>query len=276
MRSTSRLLRWLRLSLPLAVPWMAGSPACAQQVTIAPRSKIGPLTQEQEQTLAGVRNYVENYVRNLPDYLCVQTTKRDFQPAALNSWPSGDEIREVITFSGHRETYEVQSVNGKPVHLKRSELGGNISSGEFGTWLERIFDPASRAEFTYQRRTTLRGVPVDVFTYRVSRDHGYTLQSGPPLQEYVSAWEGLIYAERATGAVLRIRMECTGIPAGFPVRNLNLTLDYNHVKIGDREYILPFHLELREQSVRGETRNVADYRSYRKFETDTTFSPVEP
>jgi hypothetical protein len=103
---------------------------------------------------------------------------------------------------------------------------------KFGTWLERVFDPASSAEFGYRRKTTLHGVPVDVFTYRVSRDHGYTLQSGPPLQE---------------GAVLRIRMECTGIPAGFPV-------------------------EIREQTTRGVTRKAADYRSYRKFE----MAPVEP
>ena len=69
---------------------------------------------------------------------------------------------------------------------------------------------AAKSSGRCQHRTKHRGVPVDVFTYRASKAHGYTLHSGPPSQQYVSEWEGLIYAERANGAVLRIRMECTG------------------------------------------------------------------
>lgn len=234
------------------------------------------MTEEQARALSSVKAYAQNYIQHLPDYICVQTTRRDFQPAAMNSWPAGDEIRELLTFSGHRESYEVQSVNGKKVNLKHDALGGNISSGEFGTLLERIFDPASAAELGFERRTTLRGVPVDVFDYHVSREHGYALHSGPPAQEYVSAWGGLLYADRKNGAVLRIRMECTGIPAGFPVHNMNLTLDYGPARIGGREYTLPSRFELEQQTVRGITKNRADYKDYRKFETDGRIKSIEP
>ena len=47
-----------------------------------------------------------------------------------------------------------------------------------------------------------------------SSAHGYTLYGGA--QKYESAWEGLIYADHSNGAVLRIRMECIGIPMNFP------------------------------------------------------------
>jgi hypothetical protein len=235
-------------------------------------AQSGPFTPQQERALAGVMEYAHNYVRELPDYMCLQTTHRDVQPASGGGFPYGDEIRELVTFFGHRETYEVQSINGKPVHSNRSALGGNVSTGEFGTLLERIFDPASAAEFGYQRRATLRGVAVDVFSYRVSKAHGYTLYSGP-VRTYVADWQGLIYADTATSAVLRVRMECTGIPFGFPVHHLTITLDYGPATIGGRSYNLPLHFELDQASDHGFAKNRGDYRNYRKFETEATFSP---
>jgi len=184
-----------------------------------------------------------------------------------------DTVREQVTFSGHQETYEVQSLNGKPVHMARSALGGNISSGEFGTMLERLFDPVSAVDFGYERKTTLRGVAVDVFAYRVSKEHGYTLYSGN--QKYESAWEGLVYADHATSAVMRISMDCFGIPVNFPVHHLNMTLDYARVKIGEREYLLPSKFELTQESSGGVTINRAQYGGYRKFETEASFSTPE-
>src|SRR5580700_7329081 len=173
--------------------------AQVQRVTITPRiAQLRPLTPEQERILAKIRAYSEDYVRTLPDYICIQTTKRSAQPAAFNAWPVSDQVREQVTFADHQETYEVLSLNGKPVHMDRSALGGNISTGEFGTLLQRLFDPDSAARFGYERRTTLRSVPVDVFVYRVSEDHGYTLYSGAQKSEV--AWEGLVYADHATGA----------------------------------------------------------------------------
>jgi len=234
------------------------------------------MTTPQERALAGLKEYAQNYIRDLPDYMCIQTTHREVQPAARNVFPYADEVRELVTYFGHRETYEVQSINGKAVHSDRSMLGGNVSTGEFGTLMERIFNPASAAEFGYQRRATLRGTTVDVFTYRVSSAHGYTLHSGPPLQEYVAAWEGLIYTDRATSAVLRIRMECTGIPFGFPVHHLSITVDYGPAAIGGRSYILPSQFELDQASDHGFAKNRGDYRSYRKFETESRFSAAEP
>src|SRR5580700_147679 len=81
-----------------------------QQAMIAP-PKSRPMTQGQEAALAAVREYARNYIRDLPDYMCIQTTRREIEPDALHPFTSADEVRESVTFFGHRETYEVQSVN---------------------------------------------------------------------------------------------------------------------------------------------------------------------
>jgi hypothetical protein len=258
----------------ILIQWMTAGPVFPQiqRVTITPQiAKLRPLTKDQELVLGNVRAWSESYMRSLPDYMCIQTTKRNAQPAGLNAWPVSDIVRQSVTWSGHRETYEILSVNGKPFDKEVSTLGGNFSTGEFGTFLDRLFSPESGTEFGYERRTTLRGVAVDVFAYQVSNSHGYTLYSG--LQKYESAWEGLIYADHTTGAVLRIRMECIGIPSNFPVHRLSMTLDYGPAKIGNREFILPAHFELTQESSGGVTQNHADYGSYRKFQTEASFTP---
>jgi hypothetical protein len=262
--------RFAMLAL-IAVPAFAQ----VQRVTLTPQiAKLRPPTSDQMRALANIRAYSVAYIRNLPNFTCVQTTKRSAQAAALDAWPIRDEVRELVTFSGHSETYEVQSLNGKPVHMSRSALGGNVSSGEFGALLDRIFDSGSATEFGYERRTTIRGAAVDVFAYRVSPDHGYTLYSGR--QKYESGWEGLIYADHASGAVLRIRMECIGIPMNFPVHHFHMTVEYGPSKIGDQEYFLPSHFDLTQESSGGVTVNHAEYGSYHKFETEASFSPVAP
>jgi len=266
-------LRVFAFAIPALLLTAGAGMAQVQRVTIRPQiAKLRPLAKEQEVALARVRAWSEGYLRNLPDYVCIQTTKRNAQPAGLDAWPITDVVRQAVTWSAHQETYEVLSVNGKPFNKELSRLGGNISTGEFGTLLDRLFSPESDTEFGWERRTTLRGVAVDVFAYRVSSAHGYTLYSGA--QKYESAWEGLIYADHSNGAVLRIRMECIEIPMNFPVHHLNMTLDYGSARIGEREYMLPAHFELLQESSGGVTKRSADYGSYRKFETESSFTPL--
>ena len=55
-----------------------------------------------------------------------------------------------------------------------------------------------------------------VFSFSVPKSAGYSMYHGESKREYVSAYKGLVYADRDTKAVMRITMECTGIPADYP------------------------------------------------------------
>lgn len=160
-----RLAMFFRLSsiaiLAVLIPSL--EVAQIQRVMITPQiAKLRPLTDDQKMTLASIRVWSEGYMRSLPDYICISDHEAARQPTGLNSWPMSDEVRQAVTWSGHRETYEILSVNGKSVHKELRSLGGNFSTGEFGTILDRLLGAESAAEFGYERRTTLRGVPVDV------------------------------------------------------------------------------------------------------------------
>lgn len=226
-----------------------------------------------------MQEYALSYTKNLPNYVCVQTTRRRIEPTERGYLPQGDELQELLTFVDGKETYKVEMVNGKSQpNLKHEQLGGVISSGEFGTLLFNIFDPASGSEFRWDHWATLRGKPMYVFAYSVPQSKGYSMYHGESKREYTSAYQGLIYADVQSKAVMRIKMETTGIPADFPVHEVAITLDYSPTQISGQEYVLPYHFELTSKEIRAETTNRADYRMYQKFgaEASITFGDIEP
>jgi len=244
-----------------------------------PPLKPPPSPSELTAILAAMKEYALNYTKNLPNYVCVQTTRRRIEPTVRGYLPQGDQVQEMLTFVDGKETYKVEAVNGKSEsNLKHEQLGGVVTSGEFGSMLFNIFDPESGAEFHWDHWATLRGKPMYVFAYAVPQAKGYSMYHGESKREYTSAYKGLIYAEIQSKAVMRITMETAGIPADFPIHEVTITLDYNPTKIAEQEYVLPYHFELNSKEVKAETTNRVDYRMYQKFgaEASITFGDIEP
>ena len=238
-----------------------------------------PSAAEQTAILAAMREYALNYTKNLPNYMCVQTTRRRIEPTERGYAPQGDTVQELLMFADGKESYKVEAINGKSRNnVTHQQLGGVVTSGEFGSLLFNIFDPETGAQFHWDHWATLRGKLMYVFAYSVPQSHGYSMLHGETKREYISAFQGLVYADVQSKIVMRIKMKTVGIPADFPVHEVNITLDYSTTKIADQEYVLPFHFELTSKENRADTTNRADYRMYQKFgaESAITFSDVEP
>ena len=234
---------------------------------------------EQADVLAAMKDYALNYTKNLPNYMCVQTTTRHIDPTVKGYRPYGDVIREQLTFFDHKETYKVEMINGESVaNRSHEELGGVVSSGEFGTMLHNVFDPQSGTEFDWDHWATLRGKRMYVFSYSVPKSAGYSMYDGETKREYTTAYKGLVYADRQTRTAMRITMESTGIPADYPIHEVKITLDYNPTKIAEQQYVLPYHFELDSKADKMDSTNEATYALYRKFgaEATITFGDTEP
>jgi hypothetical protein len=234
---------------------------------------------EQAETLAAMKDYALNYTRSLPNYLCVQTTRRQIDPTVPGYRSYGDLVQEQLTFFDGKESYKVEMIDGKSVaNMDHNQLGGAVSSGEFGTMLAHIFDPETGAEFDWDHWARLRGKRMYVFSFRVPKSAGYSMYHGESKREYISAYRGLVYADHDTKAVMRITMACVGIPTDYPIHSVAITLDYNPTKVGDQEFVLPFHFELNSSEAKAVMKNAADYKLYRKFGADATitFGDTEP
>ncbi len=244
--------------LPAAPP---PKPAPAPPPPIPP-----PSAAEQAEVLAAMREYALNYTKNLPNYVCVQTTHRKISPTVRGLLPYGDTIQEQLTFFDQKESYKVEMINGNAVaNMTHERLGGVVSSGEFGTMLYHIFDPETGTEFSWDHWATLRGKRMYVFAFSVPKSAGYSMYHEESKREYTSAYKGLVYADKDTKEVMRIKMDCVGIPPDYPIHEVGLTLDYEPTKIEDQVYTLPFHFELHSREDKAISQNDAQFKMYRKF-----------
>ena len=125
---------------------------------------------EQEKILDEARQYVLDYTKNLPNFICVQVTRRDVDPKGGDSWYHVDTITSRLTYNGDKEDYEVILKNNQPVtNVKMEQLGGTVSAGEFGTMMKEIFEPESHAQFSWDHWATLRGRRTYVFAYEIEQ-----------------------------------------------------------------------------------------------------------
>jgi hypothetical protein len=266
----------------------AGLPAAPAPVAVAPPPPPPkpPSAKEQAEILDAMRDYAKNYTEKLPNYVCVQTTHRKLEPTEMlyqkgyrGYSTAGDVIQELLTFYDHMETYKVEMVNGKAVtNVTHEGLGGVRSSGEFGTMMRQIFDGDTGTEFAWDSWHTLRGKRMYAFAYHIDKEHGYSMADEEAHRSYTSAYKGLVYWDKETHAIPKITLDTVEIPADFPIHEVHIALDYDLIKVGDLEYMLPYHYQLTSRADKVNSNSEADFKLYRKYgaEATITFGDVDP
>jgi hypothetical protein len=260
-----------RLSVESASLRVAPPPVIIDVAPPPPPQPPAPSQVEQAEILDLIRANAINYSNNLPNFLCTQVTRRTADPTGTgNRWKQLDTIQEQLSFFEHREKYVVTMRNGVMVtNLDHEKLGGATSSGEFGSMLYDIFNPATETEFDWERWTTWHGRRTYVFSFQVRKDRSrYDIYHGPSDRHIVSAYKGSIYADAVTKNVMRIKMECVDLPMDFPIQEASQDLQYEMAKIADQEFLLPAKSELNSKEVRYLVKNTTTFHLYRKFSTE--------
>ena len=240
----------------------------------------GPDSIEQAKILDQVRDYAVNYTKQLPNFICVQVTRRYYDPAAADSWRLEDTITTRVSYNEHKEDYKVIMVNNKAVttDTPMEKLGGTTTAGEFGSMMDDIFRRESAARFEWDHWATLRGKRVYVFSYDIDQSHSRYQIIAQGAENYIPAYRGLIYVDTNTKMVMRITLVPYDLPAGYPVQQVKSTLDYDYQKIGESEFLLPLKVVVTSRLTRYTSKNEVEFRLYRKFGTESTikFETPEP
>lgn len=225
---------------------------------------------EQSKILDEVRDYALSYTKQLPNFICVQVTRRYQDPSLGGFWRLLDTITSRLSYFDQREDYKVVLVNSQPVNdMPLEKLGGTVSQGEFGSMMKEIFQPEADTRFGWDHWGTLHGKLVMVFSYDIDQPHSkYHLIIDKTI-EYVPAYRGLIYVNRDTHVIERLTQNPYDLPAGFPISEVKLVLDYDIQKIGDSEFMLPLKAVVTSRSPRFLTKNDVEFKLYRKFGTET-------
>ncbi len=250
------------------LPAAATAPAAVTAPAIPP-----PAPAELKQIIAEVRETALDYLRNLPNYICAQVTRRRVDATGSGEWRLVDTIVEKLTFFEQKEDYKVVMINDRPVTtpMRHDQLGGAKSSGEFGSILRTVFDPETGTEFGWERWATLDGLRTYVLAFQV-RQRRYGITHEASKQSILVGFHGLIFADRDSHTVRLVQLRCDEIPPDFPIQDVTLDLKYDAVEIAGREYVLPQRSDVRSREGRYLVWNQVSYHSYNRFGSDVNIT----
>ena len=251
----------------------ATPPAAKPQYVPPPPPSPG----EQNRILTDATEYAENYTSRMPDYICMQVTRRSEDARGTGDFRPVDTIAEKLTFFEKQENYAVISMDGKLVTGKTHEqLGGTTSSGEFASLMRGIFAAQSDTEFHWTRWATLRGHRMNVFTYRVTQGRSNYRVRAEGAEEIVVGYHGIVFVDNSTSRIMKITLEADDLPSTYPVQAASVALDYDNASIGGTEFLLPLRSEvILKTSRKLVTKNEAEFRMYRKFTAESTIKSFE-
>jgi hypothetical protein len=229
-----------------------------------------PSGAEQEQILDKMHQYAQQYVSSLPNFVCIQQNAQMEAGKKSDRWKKGDVLTSRLTFNNGEEHRKLELVNGKQLQqVKRRWRTPLVSEGEFGVLLSRVLGPDSEAVFTWNRWDSLRGKRVAVFDYTVDKAHSTLSLRLSDLAKAIIPYHGSVYADPATGAVLRITDTATDIPRSLRTEQISTEIDYDEVAIGGATYLLPTEAAVSVLLPRSKVRNELTFRGYQKFEAQS-------
>jgi len=243
-----------------------------------------------------VRENVRKDLERAPRYTCMQTvTRTQHRPqygkipnscpallaarAQLNSlglllWH--DRLRldvavgensEMFSWAGARR-FETNS-------LDDLALSGSTGSGDFTSFLSSVFG-ADAEGFRYhgEEDTPLGKLASFSFVVPFANTH-YSYRTNNGVSRKV-AWGGSFYADPATAELKRLVVEATQFPVGEACCVLD-TMDYNRVKIGAGEFLLPAVSRMAVLYASGdETLNETRYSGCHEFTGESTIRFDDP
>jgi len=255
------------------------APAAKPVVPAAPVIPPPPST-EQAKILDQVREFVLDYDKRLPNFICMQVTRRFHDPSGLEVWNSLDTITAKLSYFENKEEKQVMYVNNRYVDIDYNKLGGGATStGEFGHLLKGIFERESHTEFGWERWATLRGRLHYVFRYRVAAGNSKWKIFYDRSDQITPGYSGLLFVDTDYKTVSRVVMAAEEIPPSFPVQMARTQLDYDFTDIAGQQYLLPLRSELRMRSGKQLIKNDVEFRSYRRYGADVQIrfdTPPDP
>lgn len=229
---------------------------------------------EMQAMLERVRAYADEYVTKLPDFICEQVIKHSSTGKKAERWRTGDTLTTRLIFAGGQEKRTVEAVNGKSVTQAR-RVGARqalTTEGEFGILLANILGPNSSAEIKWGGIEKMRERDVAVFRYSIAREDSTLTLTLSDLARATLPYYGEVYADAATGTVLRIVKHVSEIPSELKTKDLLTVIDYDKAQIGATSYFLPSVASVVVRTDSGQLKNEMFFSHYQKFETNSTIT----
>jgi hypothetical protein len=242
------------------------------------------------EVLSRLRDRVIESVDRLPNYTCVETVSRTyFQPTSPRPGRTCDEhegnkrrgIYQMVAVSADRLRLDVAAVSQREIfswagaqkfedgELSEIVSGGAIGTGAFGAFLKAIFG-GDTAWFTFVRETDIGGRAVMEYTYAIPEEFShYEVRAG---NEWITtAYDGSVIADAETGQLVTLKIRTAELPPSTGSCETRTTLEYQTVRLGTGDFLLPWEARQRFISRTGmEAENTLAFSACRQFRGQST------
>ena len=228
--------------------------------------------------LEDVRRTAMAYTDNLPNFICTQITQRYLRRLPKTGWVRMDNFVAELTYYDKQEHYKLVSVGNRSAasNATLESLKGTTSTGEFGSSLNYLFDPATRTFFRFEGIDHSRGAPTVRVGFRVPKDtskRSIIFRDGTTELGVVTPYRGRCWIDPDSMQVVQIKERAYRIPDTFPITRSEGSTEYNRVEIAGQQFWLPVRAEvlMENRTARLHTRNVIQFKQYRKFGSEVKF-----
>jgi VWFA-related protein len=196
--------------------------------------------------LQAARERALDYKKSLPNFSCLETTRRFTGRTGVQGWKTKDSMTELVRYSDGKEEHKILEFDGVSEAMDRSKVKGLLTKGEFGEFLDAVYSPDAQAEFTWQGRTLVDGREAHVFAYKVKRANSiYSLSTVDGRSRVNSAFQGVIQIDANTLVTHFVSIEAEDIPAQALYRESAVSVNYGYVMVGGQRFLLPQAATLR-------------------------------
>jgi len=236
-------------------------------------------TPHRESVLVGrVRAVMSEMLHRLPDYTCVETIERTTRGANETKYKRLDKVRVEVAYYKGSELYAWPGAPRLEARDLAEMVGGEgaIGTGDFALHLMAAY--RGNAPLHFAGEETLHGRKAYKFTQDVPMEASNFTMSAAPVRGVVgyrvTAWHAA-----DTLDLLRFELTVTEFPSGMPLRKTFKAIDYQLVKVGESEFLLPATTDLTTVYANGvEGRTVSTFAHCRQYlgESTITFGDIDP
>lgn len=239
---------------------------------------VQPLSlEETRELIADTRDRALHYVESLPNFMCIEVTRRSFDPNGSGRWKLRDTVTELLRYRDKSESRTMIEIDGKPASAAREGMSGTFSSGELGGVLRAVFAQKAKADFRWRETDMLATSTVQVFDYHVEQQNSEFSVVGMNNLQVMVGFHGQVYIDAAAHNVRRITLIADEMPKDFPTHYTSIAVDYDYVSINNHDYLMPTTAQLRLKQGRHEAvMNNIEFRSYRRFGSSIRILPDTP
>jgi hypothetical protein len=218
-------------------------------------------------TLARIRDRARDAVEHLPDCTCVETVARFRKLAGQELKPLDRAVLQIL-FSGGKELFASPGDTHWETDPFAFLTSGMMGNGIFALHLKAVL-VNNQAIIRYKGEESPTGRREARYDFHISRmASGYTIQHAGA--SGVVAERGSFWADPVTCDLRRLEFHADEIPPELLYDDIFTAIDYDRVRIGERDVLLPRAAEMRTIGVDGEeNRNLIDFTHCQGFQAES-------